>query len=194
MTEETTPETATPEPAPEPTPAPQLDLGLTPEPTPAPVQAAPEPTPQPEPAPEPKAKSAKAKKSEADALAEQLKAELAAAQEAREALEQTRAEMREIVDHNKNNHRLAHLRAMGAINAVPDEELLKLAPQVDVNTLAGRVRLEEWRSSVPTLFRQVETPKITADTLTANVAKVTEGRSYWNEDRAADFFRRNLKG
>jgi hypothetical protein len=194
MSEETTPETATPEPAPEPTPAPQLDLGLVPEPTPAPVQAAPEPTPEPEPEPAPKPKSVKAKKSEADALAEQLKAELAAAQEARQALEQTRAEMREIVDHNKNNHRLAHLRAMGAIDAVPDSELLKLAPQVDVNTLAGRVKLEEWRSSVPTLFRQVSTPKITSETLTSNVAKVTEGRNYWNEDRAADFFRRNLKG
>ena len=194
MTEETTPETATPEPAPEPTPAPQLDLGLVPEPTPAPVQAAPEPTPEPEPEPAPKPKSAKAKKSEADALAEQLKAELAAAQEAREALEQTRAEMREIVDHNKNNHRLAHLRAMGAINAVPDEELLKLAPQVDVNTLAGRVKLEEWRSSVPTLFRQVSTPKVTPESLTTNAQRLTEGRNYWNEERAADFFRRNLKG
>lgn len=194
MSEETQPETATPEPAPEPTPAPQLDLGLVPEPTPAPVQAAPEPTPEPEPEPAPKPKSVKAKKSEADALAEQLKAELAAAQEARQALEQTRAEMREIVDHNKNNHRLAHLRAMGAINAVPDEELLKLAPQVDVNTLAGRVKLEEWRSSVPTLFRQVSTPKVTPESLTTNAQRLTEGRNYWNEERAADFFRRNLKG
>jgi len=194
MSEQPTPETATSEPAPEPTPAPQLDLGLVPEPTPAPVQAAPEPTPEPEPEPAPKPKSVKAKKSEADALAEQLKAELAAAQEARQALEQTRAEMREIVDHNKNNHRLAHLRAMGAIDAVPDSELLKLAPQVDVNTLAGRVKLEEWRSSVPTLFRQVSTPKVTPESLTTNAQRLTEGRNYWNEERAADFFRRNLKG
>ena len=194
MSEETQPETATPEPAPEPTPAPQLDLGLVPELTPAPVQAAPEPTPEPEPKPAPKPKSVKAKKSEADALAEQLKAELAAAQEARQALEHTRAEMREIVDHNKNYHRLAHLRAMGAIDAVPDSELLKLAPQVDVNTLAGRVKLEEWRSSVPTLFRQVSTPKVTPESLTSNVQKLTEGRNYWTEERAADFFRRNLKG
>tara|TARA_R110002020_G_scaffold351287_1_gene564532 strand:- start:4291 stop:4869 length:579 start_codon:yes stop_codon:yes gene_type:complete len=192
MSEETTPETATAEATPEATPAPQLDLGLAPEV--ASVQAAPEPAPEPEPAPAPKAKSVKAKKSEADELAAQLRGELAAAKEAREALEATRAEMRSIVDHNKDNHRLSHLRAMGAIDAVPDGELLKLAPQVDVNTLAGRVKLEEWRSSVPTLFSQVETPKITAETLTSNVTKMVEGRNYWNEGRAAEFFKRNLKG
>ena len=193
MSEEATPETATVEHVQDPTPAPQLDLRLNAEPAPV-VQAAPEPEPEPEPAPAPKPRAAKASRSETDELSAQLRQEIAAAREARTSLEATRDEMRGIVDYNRDNHRIAHLRAMGAIDAVPDGELIKLAPDVDVNTLAGRVKLDEWRSSVPTLFSQIETPKITAETLTGNVSKIASGRNHWNEDRAADFFRRNLKG
>ena len=156
------------------------------------VETQPEAVTPPEP-PKPKPKSkpkAKAKPKDADPL-EEMRAEVAAAKEARAGLESARDEFAAMVTREKDKRRLVFLRTMGAIENVPDDQLLQIAPPADVETIAGRAKLDEWRSSVPTLFSVQSTPTLTPESLVER-AGVREGASFFTTAKATDFLRRNM--
>lgn len=140
--------------------------------------------------PEPPAKAAPAPDDGAE-IADGLRAEIEAAKAARAELETARDEMRAMMEREKDKRRLAFLRNMGAIENVPDEELLKIAPNVDVETIAGRTRLDEWRSAVPTMFTAKPTPRLSPESL-ADRAVTNERASFFTKTKAEEFFRRNL--
>jgi len=184
------PETSSPEPV-------QAELDMTPAPEARPEGAAPEATTTPAegPAETPKAAAPspepKAKRPSGSTEINDLRAEVEAAKAARADLEEARDEMRAMMDREKDKRRLVFLRSMGAIENVPDSELLKIAPDADVETIAGRAKLDEWRSSVPTMFNAKETPRLTPESL-AERAPTNDRASFFTKSKTEEFFRRNL--
>lgn len=85
--------------------------------------------------------------------------------------------------------RLKALRDMGASPSIPDEDLLKLAPDVDPDTADGRAKLDAWRDARPGMFEQQEpAPRVDLDKLGDELA--VKGSGFFG----ADFVRRTMGG
>jgi hypothetical protein len=116
-----------------------------------------------------------AAKAEAEAKAKALKdggaaAALEAANEARAAAEvmreESKAELEQIkargaeldsyLSQQRNLARVAYLRQIGASTILSDADLLTLAPNVDVSTIAGRTQIDAWREANLSKFSVVK--------------------------------------
>jgi hypothetical protein len=53
---------------------------------------------------------------------------------------------------NRNERRIAHVKQIGFVGALDDEQLLKLIPDVDPRQPAGRAAFETWRAANGRLF------------------------------------------
>ena len=120
--------------------------------TPAPTYVAPPPA-----APEPKVEPEKA----APPLDEQARADLKSAKmtidEMRQEIEQAkkiRTEFESMRKQQVDENRIAHLRAGGIIGELTDEQILAIAPDVDIDSDAGKLAIEEWRTANGALFAE----------------------------------------
>ena len=77
---------------------------------------------------------------------------LAAMREELEQAKRVRAELQEMRDRSLAATRLAYLRRAGATAALTDENLMALAPVVDVETDEGKAAIEAWRQANAGLF------------------------------------------
>lgn len=135
--------------------------------TPPPIAASPVPA---TPAPTPAASAPAPDRSGLDeeirlqrAARERIEAEATAATAARERIE---AERNRIV----RAGRLRELRQMGAVAEVADEDLLAIAPDVDVDSEAGREQLIAWAQTRPSMFRTSTTRAIDVKEVAGSMA------------------------
>jgi len=118
-----------------------------------------------------------------------LEAELEEMRRVRDDLERQKAELGGVLQRERDSGRLRLLREMGAIGEVPDQVLLQSAPDVDIHTAEGRVALDQWRQTVPTMFRGEPTPVVSPATIAQGLPVSRHG--FWSRDKAEDFSRRN---
>ena len=96
-----------------------------------------------------------------DGHLDEMRAELEAARKVREELQGMR-------DRTLAASRLAYLRRAGATAALTDENLMALAPVVDVQTEEGKAAIEEWRNQNAGLFAS---PQLSGKQTTASLVE-----------------------
>ena len=63
-----------------------------------------------------------------------------------------RAQLQGMAEREASKARLSYLRRTGAVEALSDDNLMALAPVVDVETDEGRAEIEKWRAANAGLF------------------------------------------
>ena len=145
-----------------------------------------EPVPPPAPAQRKSAADVDRLLSEASELRARAEAE-------REKLASLGEEYAERLRREQDRDRVAALRKMGAIAALTDEQLLRLAPAVDAEAVGGRAALDEWRSANPDLFVIESAPSMpSADELIGGLRVKQSANGLYDADYFVEQFRRNL--